>query len=267
MFGSQYFMYDDRDSSVYGLMLADFDDEAVVETAVFSPVLNTYKPANGYHFVHGGINYETPPQHRFSMISEAEIDDNYRRVILEWLTGRNGFKEFRLSDNRYYNYWYKCVFTDVDIIYIRGKCHGFRVTANFDSPYARIDAGGRGDLICSLTTNEAATNVAFDDCPRDGFVDPLIVFTGSDLHLSYRDNSTPSGCELIIAPALGNSGTYHIDCESRKITLSSGAVCKLHELNFNKQWPRIHWGGGQFEAWGNFTKCDIYAKRYAMIGF
>ena len=135
MFSATYFTYDGTHSSVFGLQMLDFNDESVTETTAFSPVLTLNKTKASKRFFFGGIYYDQAPQHTFSVISATEVDDAKRRKILSWLVGRNSFKKLVIHQADLENYWYNCIFTNVDIIYIQGVCHGFRLTATFDSPY------------------------------------------------------------------------------------------------------------------------------------
>ena len=135
MFSATYFTYDGVFSGEYGLMIADFNDSSVDETAAFSPSFTTHKIPATHRFLYGGMTYDSHPTYQFSVISETEISDIARRKILSWLVGRNEFKIFQLHQPMSDRYYYKCVFSDTQIIYVNGRCHGFRLTANFDSPY------------------------------------------------------------------------------------------------------------------------------------
>lgn len=182
MFSATYFTYDGVFSGQYGLMMADFEDNFVVETTAFSSVLNAVKPAQLHRFIHGGITYENPPQYQFSIISEAPIPAVLRREILSWLVGRDAFKKLQIHQVDLENYYYNCVFTQTDIIYINGRCHGFRLNATFDSPYAYKP--------CNVVnvppgTSEICITV---DSMQDAYVYPIVEFEAGDCVI---DDNTP----------------------------------------------------------------------------
>ena len=255
MFSATYFTYDGVFSGEYGLMMADFDAEPVVETAAFSPVLNAMKPADNPRFLHGGIRYDAPPTHRFSIISEQEIPDVLRREILTWLVGRNEFKKLQVHQPDLEDYYYNCVFTDVDIVYINARCHGFRVTANFDSHYARSEAA-----VIVIPAGTTSYTVAVDADVIDGYIYPLVEFTGS--HATIY-NFSDGAREFTIGQNPG--GAFFVDNES-KIILKDGAVTRLDAVTFNKQWMRLKRGNNELAI-----SCDgdltITIPTYVMIGF
>ena len=187
MFNAIYFTYDGIFSGEYGLVLANMNNNPVVETSAFSPTLNTIKPASLNRFFHNGIKYESAPQHKFSVFCEKEIPDFQRREILSWLIGRNEFKKLQIHQGDLEAYYYNCVFTNADIIYINGKCHGFNLTANFDSPYARGDS-------TSIKSTSSVTGATMHIYNRsdimDGYVYPIVKFNGPSISiLNNTDDS------------------------------------------------------------------------------
>lgn len=259
MFSATYFTYDGTHSSVFGLQMLDFNDESVTETTAFSPVLNLNKTKASKRFFFGGVSYDQAPQHTFSVISETKIDDAKRREVLSWLVGRNSFKKLVIHQTDLENYWYNCIFTNVDIIYIQGVCHGFRLTATFDSPYQR------GEDV-SMTFDDTNTGRSFTFNSRsdvvDGYVYPRITFSNiSGNKLSITNLSDNRRFFEITGIKLGDHIT--IDNELRTIKSTSG---KEYLSSFNKKWFRLCRGENNLviTCSGSGT---ITCPTYVMMGF
>ena len=286
MFNATYFTYDGVYSGQYGLMIADFDDSAVIETAAFSPSLNTIKPSRLNRFLYNGLTYETPPQHPFSIISQYPIEDVMRRKILSWLVAREGFKVLKIHQTDLERYYYRCIFTDIQIIFVNGNCHGFRVTANFDSPYQY------GEPVSSGLINGSA-NIRlynYSDIP-DNYVYPIVKFDAventpitldADNTLSawiesfnnrnikcYLDivNTTDSTTRHF-ALAGNNPATYlvnkniTIDNEIKHISGGSHGLLKY----FNKNWLRLRPGVNELTIKTN-GRVEIICPTYVKLGF
>ena len=289
MFNATYFTYDGVFSGTYGLIMADFDDSSVVETAAFSPVLNTIKPVSVNRFYHNGITYEGVPQHQITVVSEVEIPDFIRREILSWLVGRNKFKKLQIHQADLEGYYYNCVFTDVEIIYINGHCHGFRLTANFDSPYAYGNPTTR-----ELQSGINVVKILNNSDIVDGYVYPTISFTVSGIcnsdaqavawtesqnALATRNpdgtttpldsynvciiNKTDDANRRFIFAGLRANESVTVDNEVKYISSSVGGE-KLS--NFNKNWLRLRPGYNELLVDINGTGV-ITCPHYAMIGF
>lgn len=265
MFSATYFTYDGVFSGYYGLMLADFNTDTVVETPTFSPMINVTKPPRGKRFLHNGIKYEEMPQFSFSMISERAIDEFTRREILSWLVGRNTFKKLIIHQQDLEEYYYNCVFTEVSNIYVNGFCHGFRVTANFDSPYAY----GKETILTLEPGNHVSKIINNKSDTIDEYVFPIVEFecvdsVGNFSVTNTTDNETrefkfsnienPDGGEII-----------KIDNELGIITSSkSSKVLKCFE---GKNWLRLRHGKNTINATVSGGTLKIICPQYVMIGF
>lgn len=289
MFNATYFTYDGVFSGTYGLIMADFDDSSVVETAAFSPVLNTTKSVSVNRFYHNGITYEGAPQHQITVVSETEIPAFIRREVLSWLVGRNKFKKLQIHQADLEGYYYNCVFTDVEIIYINGRCHGFRLMANFDSPYAYGNP-----TTCELKSGTNVVKILNNSDIVDGYVYPTVSFTVSGIcngdaqavawvesqnALATRNqdgtitplnsynvciiNKTDDTNRRFIFAGLRANESITVDNEVKHISSSVGGE-KLS--NFNKNWLRLRPGYNELLVDINGAG-TITCPHYAMIGF
>lgn len=260
MFNATYFTYDGVYSGAYGLKIASFDSDTVEDTAVFAPTLNIAKSARSRRFLHNGITYDEAPEYTFSIISQEAIVDSQRREILTWLVGRNDFKKLQMHQLELEDYYYNCVFTNVDLIYVRGRCHGFTVTAKFDS----IFAYGRPKKITLTGTGTAQTIkiVNNSDIPDD-YVYPTVSFTLT----AEGDVEILNTREIVQAPfkftAMRNTETVTVDNELKIIESNIGGDRLSH---FNKNWLRLQHGANVLRI--TFTgTMTITVPTYAMIGF
>ena len=260
MFNATYFTYDGVYSGAYGLQIASFDSDTVEDTSVFAPTLNIVKSARSRRFLHNGIEYDDAPEYTFSIISQEVIPDGERREILTWLVGRNDFKKLQMHQPELEDYYYNCVFTNVDLIYVRGRCHGFTVTAKFDS----IFAYGRPKVI-TLTGNGTTQTVKVintSDIPDD-YVYPLVSVTMSEAgNVTILNTSEPvqAACQFV---GLRNTEQITVDNELKIIDSTIGG----DRLScFNKNWLRLQHGVNilQITFKGTMT---ITVPTYAMIGF
>lgn len=263
MFNASNFTYDGVYSADYGLQIADLDGSQVINTTVFTPTLMTIKTNQSHRFFHNGILYENAPEHQFTVISEEPVTDLRRREILSWLVGRTAFKQLRIHQSDLEDYYYMCVFTAVDIIYINGCCHGFALTATFDSPYQYGEP-----TVVNITGTGTAQTITIDNRSdlRDGYVYPTIVFTASATsggHNISIINTTDNASRAFVFDSLQNNETVTVDNEMKIIT-SSVAGEKLS--NFNKNWLRLRKGINTLTVQINGT-ATITCPTYITIGF
>lgn len=260
MFNATYFTYDGVYSGAYNLKIASFDSETVEDTAVFAPTLNITKSARARRFLHNGIEYDDAPEYTFSIISQEAISDAQRREILTWLVGRNDFKKLQMHQPEFEDYYYNCVFTSADLIYVRGRCHGFTVTAKFDSIFAygrpkKITVTGTG-------TTQTVKIVNNSDIPDD-YIYPIVTFTMTEEgNVTILNTSEAVQAEFKFTGAR-NTETITVDNELKIIESTIGG----DRLSlFNKNWLRLQHGVNvlQITLKGTMT---ITVPTYAMIGF
>lgn len=281
MFNAKYFTYDGVFSGIYGLVLADFDDSSVIETAAFSPVLYANKPVSLPRFYHGGITYESVPQHQFSIICEYAMSDVIRRDVLSWLVGRREFKPLKIHQPDLEAYEYRCVFTDVQIIYVNGHCHGFRVTANFDSPYQHGAPSSTGEL----TINGKQTIQLINDSDIvDDYTYPTITFRASSpvntdaaavewarsqkgVGVSNYDicviNQTDNDSRRFVFAGLMPNEEIKVDNEIKHI---SSSISGEKLTNFNKNWLRLRRGENILTV-DMVGTVEIVCPTYVALGF
>lgn len=256
MFSASYFTYDGVFSGTYGLIMADFDDNSVTETAAFSPTLNAIKPALANRFYHSGVTYEGTPQHPITVVSESEIPDFIRREILAWLVGRKKFKKLQIHQLDLEDYYYNCVFTDAEIIYINGRCHGFRLTANFDSQYAY-----GAPTVITVGAGSHTKKIENKSDIKDGYTYPVVQFSGGSIDIV---NETDDAQRHFAFSGIGAAEIITVDNELRHISSDAGGE-KLSNFT-SKNWLRLRPGYNtlKIEASGGVT---ITCPYYAMIGY
>lgn len=256
MFNATYFTYDGKHSSEYGLMIADFENSSTVETKAFSPTLNTIKPATLNRFFHGGITYDSVPQYQFSILSQSEINASQRRQILAWLVGRSQFKQLKIHQEGFEDLYYNCVFTDAAIIYVSGRCHGFRVTANFDSPFAR-------GASTSVTVTSGTHTVQINNLSNilDGYTYPIVQFTGGQVEIV---NQTDDPSRRFVFSGASAAETITVDNELQYISSTEGGE-KLSNFT-SKNWLRLRPGANTLVI-TSAGAVTITCPQYVMIGF
>ena len=287
MFNAMYFTYDGVYSGTYGLTIADFNDDAITETQVFSPTLNTIKPPQLNRFLHNGVFYNQVPQFQFSVISEREIPDFVRREILSWLVGRKEFKPLQIHQADLEDYFYNCVFTNTEIIYVNGRCHGFKLTANFDSHYAygknvveKLSSGkmiihNRSDIYGEYTypTIEFTVGTTPLTSNKDA-----IKWASEQPSLKNADGTSSCNSYDVCITNLTDDTQRHFVLAGlragEKITVNneikhiSSSIAGEKLSHFNRNWLRLRPGKNELKVEINDTgDGEIRCPTYIMIGF
>ena len=285
MFNATHFSYDGVYSGLYGLLIASFDSDTVDNTFAFAPTVKTVKSAKRNRFSFAGIEYEETPEFAFSVICPDVIPDILRREILTWLVGRKGFKRLQIHQPDYDGYEYNCIFSGAEIIYVNGNCHGFNLTATFDSPYCygkpkKQRIKGNGDEIRIKVINESDI--------IDDYVYPIVKFSvkapfidgGVQKEISIinlNDPADPSGIRAFEFSGLfENDIITHlddvtVDNELKIITKSAhgdNAIIPGADLlsRFNKNWLRFKRGVNELKIRIN-GEIYIETPAYILIGF
>ena len=256
MFNAKYFRYAGQWSGTYGLQIVDFDDNSVKETDAFSPTLTLQKAPGSLRFFHGGVEYDSAPTCEFSVLSEQELTCDMRRAVLSWLVGRKQFQpmQFEGGDNDEFTYY--CVFTSAKTIWINGRCYGFRLTAQFDSPFARGEA-------TTITVGSGTHNVQIRNKSdiADGYTYPIVTFTGGFVDIV---NTTDDSLRHFSFSGLTTGETVTVDNEVRYISSSIGGE-KLSKFT-SKNWLRLRPGMNRLTILSGGT-VTITCPYYAMIGY
>lgn len=255
MFNATYFKYDGILSARYGLRIADFDDSNVRETEAFSPSLSLLKAPGQIRFFYGKIEYDSAPTCEFSVITEEALPGAARSVIISWLIGRNEFKPLQFIDGDNMDFVYYCIFTDVKTIWVNGQCHGFRLTAQFDSPFAR---GPETKIDVDAGTHTVSIENSSD---VDGYVYPLVTFTGGGVDIV---NMTDDPSRHFTFEGVDPSETVTVDNEVRHISGESGGA-KL-DCFTGKNWLRLRRGQNTLKIVAQ-GKVTISCPYYAMVGY
>lgn len=263
MFNAKYFTYDGISSSAYGLQIASFSSNTVENTACFSPTLTTVKSSKSNRFFYAGIKYDTPPTATFSVVSETFISDQLRREILTWLVGRKEFKELVIFQDDLQFYHYNCIFTAAEIIYVNGLCHGFNLTATFDSPYQYTNS-----LVQTITGDGTVqtVKVTVDSDLPDEYTYPTIKFKFTDTLSDGKDisiyNTTDSADREFSFSGLNANTTYTVDNELKTIQGSGGKLLS----KFSLKWLRLRKGVNELSVAIN-GELTLTVPLYVKIGF
>jgi len=261
MFNATHFSYDGVYSGQHGILIASFSSDNVDNTSIFAPSVKTVKSAKRNRFSFAGIEYEDAPQFTFSVICPEAIPDISRREILTWLVGRKGFKRLQIHQPDLDEYEYNCIFGNAEVIYVNGNCHGFNLTATFDSPYCygrpRIKRIiGNGDDVTVKVINESDF--------IDDYVYPTVRFSveapiidgeaQKDISIvNLSDPADPSGIRAFEFNGLFENGNITstddvtVDNELKIITKSTNGenifIPGADLLSyFNKNWLRLKKG-------------------------
>lgn len=257
MFNATYFRYDGRWSGEFGLQIVDFDENNVVESEVVSLTPSLQKTAGSPRFFLSSNDLDDSPSCEFSVVSEIEIPAEMRGEILSWLIGRRTFRklQFECGDNDDFAFY--CIFTNASTIWISGRCHGFRLTAKFDSQFAR---GTPTEVVISAGRNISA-QITNKTLIGDQYTYPTVKFTGSSLDIVNKTDDSTRHFRLAGIPS---GETIIVDNETRTIK-GNNSGAKLGYFT-SKNWLRLLGGSNELlvTADGDVT---ITCPYYVMIGY
>lgn len=263
MFNAIYFVYDGVYSGDYDLKIATIDGDNIETTSVFSPTLTLAKGAKSKRFFYSGIDYEDSPQYQFSILSDKPISAARRREVLSWLVGRHEFKKLYVHQPEYDDIYFNCIFNVVDLIYVNGNCHGFQLTAKFDSIYCY----GK-PTVCTVnlgsTETSATVSILNKSDVLDDYVYPKVEIagiTGGTGNISIKNET--DGARTTKYNAVQSTEKVVIDNELKIIDSNLGGN-KLG--NFNLNWLRLKKGENQLKITGKGT-VTITCPQYIMLGF
>jgi hypothetical protein len=264
MFSATHFTYDGIYSAKYGVLVASFEGESVETTEAFTPTLSTYKGVRAQRFYHGGVDYGGAPEYGFSIISPEAIPDLRRREILSWLVGRGEFKDLQIHQPDLEKYRYKCVFTNAGIITVNGQCHGFKLTAKFDSPYCY------GGVVSGTVVSDGAGDVRIrivnaSDAPEE-WTQPVVKFRaaepvdGKDIRITNEADTVSGAFEF---EGLTPNERLVVDNELGKV---ESDVSGDRIACFNGNWLRLKKGANVLTVRIN-GEVTIECPQYVLIGF
>ena len=256
MFSATYFRYDGRWSGEFGLQIVDFDSNDVVESEVCTLTPTFQKASGSIRFLHGGIDCDSPPSCEFSVISEIEINAEMRSDILAWLVGRKQFKQLQFEGSDSDDFVYYCIFTSVKTIWVNGRCHGFRLTAQFDSLYAR---GNPTQVTVESGTHEI--QLFNKSVINDSYTYPTVQFAGQSVDIV---NKTDDTSRHFTFSGLSSGEIITVDNEARYIASNKSGE-KLGKFT-SKKWLRLVSGNNNLTivSSGSVT---ITCPYYVMIGY
>lgn len=223
------FLYNGKDCSEYGLKIAELDSKNTRETNAMTYTASLAKAPLSNRFLLNEIKLDDAPNSEFSVFSESPITELTERAILSWLFGGfRTFKSIKFYGGIHANITYQCVFTSAKGIYVNGVLHGFRLTAQFDSPFGRSDSTvttvGSGTHTVSIVTTEGA----------DGYVYPIVQFTGSSIDIV---NTSDDATRHFTFSGLQENETVTVDNEIGYIS----STYPGEKLSFftSKKWLRL----------------------------
>ena len=260
MFNATHFIYNSKSSAEYDLHILDFDTGSVVETDAFSPTLVLQKVPGSLRFLHGGIEYDSAPTCEFSVLSQSEITATKRSEILSWLIGRKQFKPLQFVNGDNGDFTYYCVFTSARTIWVNGRCHGFRLTAQFDSQFARgtpveVEVPSSNDIVIKTINNQSNLG--------DEYTYPIVSFWGTSIEI-YNLTDDPAKKRPFKFESLNSDEYVTVDNEVKHITSTTGDV---RLANFtSKKWLRLRPGENELSIYAP-GGAKIICPTYVMIGY
>lgn len=276
MLNATEFSYDGVYSGKYGLLIATINGDSLGETSYIVPEISTSKSANSKRFYYGGMSYSEPPTYQFSLVSPTPLPDAVQREVMTWLDSRKGFRRLDIYQPEFLDYYFMCIFTIDQIIYHKGFCVGFNITATFDSPfqYKRIPK----TKISSDGTTKTVIVLNASDVPDD-YIYPKITFKSKGYLTPMTDGNKviDENCNIWIAnktdfEATGNLRPFTFYKVTNNTTITVDNELKIidgdaHLGNFkDKNWFRLLPGKNEIEVMIN-GEATIELLEYVKIRF
>lgn len=237
------FTYDGVPSEKYGLFICRLDTGDVFQLNE-NHTPKTLSLPRIYNRVFLGYEDSEPLTFELLLASETPIDANIRQAINRWLIRRNGYKEFRINREDYYNVYFKCIFTNQETMYVADTPYVIKVTAICDSPY---QYGKPVITKCNSASNAGLILNNISDI--DGYVFPQIKISmssqGGDIAIV---NTTDDINREFKFEGLSGNEIITID-NARKVIVSSLGIRRIE--SFNKKWLRLVSGINNLEITGS----------------
>lgn len=232
MITAKYFTYRGICSKYYGLEIVAFDnDVSVTESNAFSTSLSLLEIPNLKRVFRGSNKLNSPEPITFSIVSEREFDATQRSQIIGWLTGSTEFMPIKFLENDMLYYTYFGTFVNIVTLFVDGHCHGFKLTMQPDSLYAR----GVPTRATTTTGTHTITIINNSDI-FNGYTYPTVSFAGSSITIT---NTTDDANRSFVFADLPADEFMVVDCETKIMKSSLGGV---RLSNFNKNWLRLRPG-------------------------
>lgn len=269
MLSALYFWYDGVYSGTYGLQILDLNGSNIENSSIGTLNVKTVKASRQKAFVYNGVLLSNPPTHQFQIISQTPLLDTVRREVLAWLLGRGEFKKLIINQPDLADYYFNCIFSNIDIIYINGSCYGFELTATFDSMYAY----GSSKVYEVTGSGTAQTiSVVNDSDIADDYVYPTLTIkttgnlSSTDSSGSYKAvsiyNTSDDTTREFYFVGLSSGVQYTVDNELKIISPNSNSNLLG---NFSKKWLRLRQGTNTLKITVNGT-VTITVPQYVLIG-
>ena len=259
MYGARSFTYDGKSSwDNFGLLIADFDNNSVKESEAYTVDVKLDKAPGMIRFYNCGADLPIPPTCEFTVISEEEISPEKRSEFLSLVCGRKQFKDLRFYGGDHEDYVYRCIFTSAKIIWVNGRCFGFKLTAQFDSIYAR-----KADLNTYKMQNGKSPLVMNDSDILDDYVYPMVVIDSvAEGHIQLSNWTDVDDFETIFRFDNLKDGLITVDNETRCVFAADKEILS----KFNKTWLRLFPGRNTIYYEGN-CEVTISFPTYKLIGY
>lgn len=257
MLNALYFWYDGVYSGTYGLQILDLNGSNIENSSIGTLDVKTVKASRQKAYVYNGVSLSEPPTHQFQIISQTPLLDTVRREVLSWLLGRGEFKKLIIDQSDLADYYFNCIFSNIDIIYINGSCYGFELTATFDSMYAYGSS-----TVYTVTGSGSARTISVvnnSDIPDD-YVYPVLTINADESLSIY--NTTDDATREFYLGGLSSGVVYTVDNELKIISPNSNSNLLG---NFSKKWLRLRQGTNTLKVTVNGT-VTITVPQYALIG-
>lgn len=257
MVNALYFWYDGVYSGHYGLQILDLNGNNIENSPMGTLDVKTVKASKQKAFVYNGVSLSEPPTHQFQILSQTPLSDAVRREVLSWLLGRGEFKKLIIDQSDLSEYYYNCIFSNIDVIYINGGCYGFELTATFDSMFAY--GSPTVYTVTGSGAEQTITVVNNSDIPDD-YVYPVLTVKASGNLSIY--NTTDSSTRQFYLSGLSSGVDYTVDNELKIISPNSSSNLLG---NFSKKWLRLRQGTNTLKITVNGS-VTITVPQYALIG-
>jgi len=255
------FMFDGKSSSMYNLMLANFDSSMIkspagAEIEVFKKY--TYRRSRPYLY---GTSPTPVLEFPITISSSQYIDASTRSLIEAWLFGHKGYKKFQPIQSDLSNIYYNVLLKNPKTVYVGNLQMGFECTAECDAPHAwQVEKTTTKTYSGSSIVSD--TFGFYNSSADNDYLYPELVITtnvsGCNVSLT---NNTDGGRVFSFSDIAANE-VLTVDNDRQIISSSTGLTNRLGK--FNKKWFRLLPGNNNITVAGGISSIDIvysFAKK------
>lgn len=244
MLGSYHFIYNDKNSADFGVIVCEIGSSSSVNTidlGVKRTIIEDIVPSRRESFFYG-----VQRKNRLSLeFTIAKCNSNKiftveeTRRLARWLMGTKNYQwfqlcDFDLSNPNYKNIYYRLIFTDMRPVSVGNTTVGFTLYAECDSPFAWSE---EKEYVCQSLVDSETTYLLVNNADDCDYIYPSMEITCYDHTNISIVNETDNSREMLWENVPLSNQAIQIDGKNYVCKLINGLTMENFNFNFFRLAP------------------------------